>query len=246
MNNLINIPSLFPKPSKPSSIIYWYTQTTKNINLFLNMFNKGYFLAHHCFTCLCFLSPFPVPSKLSSIFLDYTKIHNSFPNISFKFLLLSLCYVFLNTGYLSVYHWLPCRIYLCALYSLFSFLAHSFPSVLHPFSFFKLLRALPFFMLHDFSPFIFARSLLSLSSFLPSCLLFFHLLPAARPTTWHFRFRFVRLALTVSWVSKLLWRRPKSHCSCRYAYAPSTLYKFTFILCDAYPSAPFCILLPKL
>lgn len=91
-------------------------------------------------------------------------MHNSFPTISFKFLLLSLCYFFLNTGYLSVYHCPPYRIYLCALYSLFSFLAHSFPSVLHPFSFFKLLRALPFFMLHDFSPFIFARSLLSLSS----------------------------------------------------------------------------------
>lgn len=91
-------------------------------------------------------------------------MHNSFPTISFIFLLLSLYSFFFNTEYHTAHHCLPCRTYLCALYSLFSFLAHSFFSVLHPFSFFKLLRALPFFMLHDFSPFIFARSLLSLSS----------------------------------------------------------------------------------
>lgn len=190
-----------------------------------------------------------MPSKHSFIyFISIKKFTIHFPRFPL-FLFYSLFSFFLNTEYLTAHHCLPSRIYLCALYSLFSFLAHSLPSVLHPFSFFKLLRALPFFMLHDFSPFIFARSLLSLFSSpspLSSCLLFFHLWPAARPTTWHFRFRFVRLALTVSWVSKPLWRRPKSHCSCRYAYAPSTLYKFTFILCDAYPSAPFCILLPKL
>lgn len=92
-------------------------------------------------------------------------------------------------------------------------------------------------MLHDFLPFIFARSLVALA------FLLFRLSSNYYYLTLPFPFW---ATLTLSWVSKPVWNFPKKkiHCSCSYAYAPLSqpklkLYKFTFILCDAYPSAPF-------
>lgn len=183
---------------------------------------------------------------LSSIFLDYTKILNSFPTISFKFLLLSLCYFFLNTGYLSLYHCLPSRIYLCALYSLFFFSCTFFSLCASPLfifqiaSRFAIFHATWFFAFY-FRPFALVSLLFSLPCLLAcSFFIFCPLLVQLLDTS-------VSVSFGLPWhCLGFLSHCDGGHCSCRYAYAPSTLYKFTFILCDAYPSAPFCILLPKL